>query len=157
MLKTTVNPEVIEKQPRGECRTDWEDTLVSLNPSAATAFSHVARSSIHPHPFAASSSHLPDIFTVGENPTKSVPSVLHWLLAAKQYCPLAQSVPSPQAQLVAPVFGATPFVLAHVGTAYDRHRLLAALQNMPVSMVHGLALAPHTHVVEEEWMAEPSG
>ena len=83
--------------------------------------------------------------------------MLHWLLAAKQYCPLAQSVPSPQAQLVAPVFGATPFVLAHVGTAYDRHRLLAALQNMPVSMVHGLALAPQTHVAEEECEAEPSG
>ena len=158
VLKTTVNPELIETQPRGECRTDWEDTLVSLNPSAATAFSHVARSSIHPHPFAASSSHLPDIFIVGENPKKSAPSVLHWLLAAKQYCcPLAQSVPSPQAQLVAPVFGAIPFVLAHVGTAYDRHRLLAALQNMPVSMVHSLALAPQTHVVEEECGAELSG
>ena len=84
--------------------------------------------------------------------------MLHWLLAAKQYCcPLTQSVPSPQEQLVAPVFGATPFVLAHVGTAYDRHRLLAALQNMPVSMVHSLALAPQTHVVEEECGAEPSG
>ena len=28
---------------------------------------------------------------------------------------------------------------------------------MPVSMVHSLALAPHTHVVEEECGAEPSG
>ena len=141
----------VSKDPVSICTLAYE-------PSATAAFLHVARSSIHPHPFAASSSHLPDIFILGENPTKSAPSVLHWLLAAKQYCcPLAQSVPSPQAQLVAPVFGATPFVLAHVGTAYDRHRLLAALQNMPVSMVHGLALAPHTHVVEEEWMAEPSG
>ena len=131
---------------------------MSLNPSAATAFSHVARSSIHPHPFAASSSHLPDDFIVGGNPTKSVPSVLHWLLAAKQYCcRFAHSVLSPQTHLPAPVFGATPSVLAHVGTAYDRHRLLAALQNMPVPMVHSLALAPQTHVAEEECEAEPSG
>ena len=77
-----------------------------------------------------------DDFIVGGNPTKSVPFALHWLLAAKQYWPLAHSVPSPQAHLPAPVFGAIPSVLAHVGEAYNRHRLLAALQNMPVSMVH---------------------
>ena len=124
------------------------------NPSAATAFSHVALLVIQfPPEYPV---HLPD--DLFENPTKSVPSALHcWLFAAKQYSPLAQSVRSPQAQLPAPVFGDFPSVLTHVGTAYDRHRLLAALQNMPVSMVHSLALAPQTHVVEEECGAEPSG
>ena len=116
------------------------------NPSAATSFSHIALLVIQfPLEYSV---HLPDDF-IGGNPTKSVPSALHWLLDAKQYCPLAHSVRSPQAQLVAPVFGAIPSVLAHVGTAYDRHRLLAALQNMPVSMVHSLALAPQTHAAEE--------
>ena len=47
---------------------------MSLNPSAATAFSHVDLSSIHPHPFAASSSHRPDGF-IGANPTSALPGV----------------------------------------------------------------------------------
>ena len=100
---------------------------MSLNPSAATAFSHVAVFSIHPHPLPASSSHRPDVF-IGANPTKTALSASQRRYAALQYSPLTHSVPSPQAQLVAPVFGAAPSVSAHVGTAYDRHRLLAALQ-----------------------------
>ena len=100
---------------------------MALNPSAATAFSHVALSSIHPHPFAALSSHLPDSF-IGANPTKTALSASQRRSAALQYSPLTHSVRSPQRHLPSPVFGASPFVLAHVGTAYDRHRLLAALQ-----------------------------
>ena len=47
---------------------------MSLNPSAALACAHVAKSVIQPTP--SSSVHLPDP-RIGGNPTKSVPSVLH--------------------------------------------------------------------------------
>ena len=42
VLKTKLDPTLFEMQPRGKCGTELEYALVSLNPSAAAAFSHVA-------------------------------------------------------------------------------------------------------------------
>ena len=128
-------------------------TLVALNPSAATAFSHVALSSIHPQPLAASSSHLPDDF-IGGNPTKSVPSALHWLIAAKQKKP-EPDVQSMEPHLHTPEFSVSPDSSAQAGAWLQV--LEAATQIIPVSELHSLALAPQTHVAEEECRAEPSG
>ena len=72
-------------------------------------------------------------------PKRYFPFTLHCLIAARQYSPLAHSVRSPQAQLSR--FGDIPSVLLHVGTAYDWHRLLAALQYSPVPEVQ--STEPH--------------
>ena len=78
-FKNTSDPSLFETQPRAIPDHELELTLVSLNPSAVLARSHVAKSVIHPPP--ASSVHLPDP-RIGGNPTKSVPSALHCLAAA---------------------------------------------------------------------------
>ena len=78
MLKLTTEPALFEMQPRAEFH-DMEYTLVSLNPSAVIACSHVAKSVIQPPP--SSSVHLPDP-RIGGNPTKSVPFAPHCLAAA---------------------------------------------------------------------------
>ena len=82
MLKTKLDPALLEVQPRGYCGTESEYAFVLLNPSAAAAFSHVALSSIHPHPVAASSSHRPDGFIVGGNPTSAPPGAAIAAIAA---------------------------------------------------------------------------
>ena len=74
MLKYTEDPSLFEEQPRAQYGYEPEPTLVSLNPSAVLACSHVALSVIQ-------SLHLPDP-RIGGNPTKSVPSAPHWLAAA---------------------------------------------------------------------------
>ena len=125
-----------------------------LNPSAATAFSHIALSVIHAHPFAESSSHLPDDFIVGGNPTKSVPSALHWLVAAWQKKP-APGVQSMEPHLHTPEFFVAPDPSEQAGAWLQV--LEAATHIMPVSELHSLALAPQTHAAEEVCGAEPPG
>ena len=85
-----------------------------------------------------------DDFIDGTNPTKSVPSTLHWLIPAKQYSPLAQSVLSPHAHLPASVFGDNPSVSVHFGTGYARHKLLTALQKKPAPDAQSMDPQRHT-------------
>ena len=121
-----------------------ELTVGSLNPSAVLALSHIDLVLIHIHPFAESSSHLPDDFIDGGNPTKSFPSILHWLMPAKQYSRLAHSVLSPQAHLPASVFGDNPSVSVQFGTGYARHKLLTALQKKPAPDAQSMDPQRHT-------------
>ena len=74
VLKYTADPALFETQPRGSHESEPELTLVSLNPSAVLACSHVALSVIQPPP--SSSVHLPDHRT--RNPTPAP----HGLVAA---------------------------------------------------------------------------
>ena len=143
VLNITEDPLLVEEQPRGFVVYEPEATIGSLNPSAVLALSHIANVVIHIHPLSASSSQLPDNF-IGGNPTKSIPSTLHWLIPAKQYSPLAQSVLSPHAHLPASVFGDNPSVSVQFGTGYDRHKLLTALQKKPAPDAQSMDPQRHT-------------
>ena len=111
---------------------------------------------IQPPP--SSSVHLPDP-RIGGNPTKSVPSALHWLDAAWQKNPVPEVQSTPphlQTTRAAASCGCVAPDVSAQGVGVWLQVVVLPTHTMPVLEEHSFPVVPQTQVGEELCGSEPS-